>query len=219
MADIRSTSRDLALSQAGPASSEHSTSAHAARSHGGWRRRTTAVVGVAMSGLLVLTACSSGGGSAETPSESASMASSAMPSEEPSAAPVGVAELEPACLAYFELDLFISDYAAGIVADGGMNEQQAKAQYVTLVKKVVAASNGVTGDGAEGAKRINANAKRMRKIINGLGKKTTLGKIPAKKADKLALQASRLQSTCANNGFPLPEVNAQARTDAGISGA
>jgi len=201
MADIRSTSRELALSDSGT-----------------WRRRRfAAAIGLAMSSLLVLTACSSGGDSAATPSASI-MESSAMPSAEASAAPVGVAELEPACLAYFELDLFISDYAAGIVADGGMNEQQAKAQYLTLVKKVVAASKGVSGEGAEGATRISANAKRMRKIMNGLGKKVTLKQMPAKKADKLVLQASRIQAACANNGFPLPEVNVQARTDAGISG-
>lgn len=218
MADIRSASRDLPLSPADPSGRTQPVGSGASDAGRAWRgRRSAAAVSVVMSGLLVLTACSSGGDSAQTPSAS-SMASSAMPSAEASAAPVGVAELEPACLAYFELDLFISDYAAGIVADGGMNEKQAKAQYLTLVKKVVAASNGVSGDGAEGAKRINANAKKMRKVINGLAKKATLGDIPAKKADKLALQASRIQAACANNGFPLPEVNVQARSDAGISG-
>lgn len=180
------------------------------------RRRTTAIAGLALSGLLVLSACSSGEETAATPTPSLPPVS-AMPSAEPSAAMPGVAELEPACLTYFELDLFNSDYAAGIVADGGMTEKQAKAEYLRLVKKLVADSNGVEGEGAEGAQRINANAKRMRKAINGLGKKTNLSEIPAKKAKTLALQASRIQAACANNGYPLPDVNAQARADAGIA--
>ena len=192
MADIRSTSPDLT------------------------RRRTTAIAGLALSSLLVLSACSSGEDTAATPTPSLP-AVSAMPSAEPSTAIPGVAVLEPACLTYFELDLFNSDYAAGIVADGGMTEKQAKAEYLRLVKKLVADSNGIEGEGAEGAQRINANAKRMRKAINALGKKTNLGEIPAKKADKLALQASRIQAACANNGYPLPDVNAQARADAGIA--
>jgi hypothetical protein len=192
MADIRSTSPSLA------------------------RRRTTALVGLALGSLLVLSACSSGDDSAATPSASVA-ASSDMPSAEASAAAPGVAELEPACLTYFELDLFNSDYAAGIVADGGMTEKQAKAEYLRLVKKLVADSDGVEGEGAEGAQRINANAKRMRTIIAGLAKKTDLGEIPTKKAAKLALQASRIQAACANNGYPLPDVNAQARSDAGVT--
>lgn len=185
-------------------------------SHSLTRRRNTAVVGLALAGLLTLSACSSGGETAATPSPS-DLASSAMASPEASEAPMGVAELEPACLTYFELDLFNSDYAAGIVADGGMTEKQAKAEYLRLVKKLVADSDGVEGEGAEGAARINANAKKMRKIIAGLGKKTNLGEIPNKKAAKLAAQATRIQSSCENNGYPLPEVNAQARTDAGVT--
>lgn len=192
MADIRSTSPDPT------------------------RRRATALAGLALSGMLILSACSSGGETAATPTPSQPPVS-AVPSAEASAAMPGVAELEPACLTYFELDLFNSDYAAGIVADGGMTEKQAKAEYLRLAKKLVADSDGVEGEGAEGAKRINANAKRMRKTINGLGKKTNLSEIPAKKADKLALQASRIQAACANNGYPLPDVNAQARADAGIT--
>ncbi|MFM8353022.1 MAG: hypothetical protein ACKN9D_18395 [Actinomycetales bacterium] len=180
------------------------------------RRRTTAVVGIALAGLLALSACSSGGDTA-APSSSAPASSSDLPSAEASEAAPGVAELEPACLTYFELDLFNSDYAAGIVADGGMTEKQAKAEYLRLVKKLVADSDGVEGEGAEGAQRINANAKKMRKIIAGLGKKTNLGEIPAKKAAKLAAQASRIQGACANNGYPLPDVNAQARSDAGVT--
>ncbi len=181
-------------------------------------RHVTSLAAIAASGLLVLTACSSGDDSAAT--ASASMSSmSAMPSPEGNMALPGVAELQPACTTYFELDLFNSDYASGVVADGGMTERQAKAEYARLVSKLVADSKGVEGEGAEGAQRINTNAKKMNKIMNGLGKKTTLGEIPNKKSEKLALQASRIQAACANNGYPLPEINVQARADAGIGGA
>lgn len=181
-------------------------------------RHVTSLAAIAASGLLLLTACSSGDDSAAT--ASASMSSmSAMPSPEVSMALPGVAELQPACTTYFELDLFNSDYASGVVADGGMTEKQAKAEYARLVSKLVTDSKGVEGEGAEGAQRINANAKKMNKIIKGLGKKTTLGEIPTKKSEKLALQASRIQAACANNGYPLPEINVQARADAGIGGA
>lgn len=192
MANIRSTSRGLV------------------------RRRATAVVGLTLCSILALSACSSGDESAATATPSLPATSGAASPEASAAAP-GVAELEPACLTYFELDLFNSDYAAGIVADGGMTEKQAKAEYLRLVKKLVADSNGVEGEGAEGAQRINANAKKMRKIISGLGKKTSLSEIPAKKAKRLALQASRVQASCENNGYPLPDVNAQARSDAGVT--
>lgn len=219
MADTRSTSPDLCPRTT---TSSIPTSARPTRPTPTRattiRQRLFGATALTLSAMLVLTACSSGEETVATPSVSIP-ATSAMPSAPAATTPAGVAELEPACLTYFELDLFNSDYAAGIVADGGMTEKQAKAEYLRLVQKLMADSKAVEGAGAEGAARIAANAKKMKKIIKKLSKKTTLGEIPAKKAEKLGLQASRIQTACANNGFPLPEVNVQARSDAGIGGA
>lgn len=167
--------------------------------------RTLLLAGIAASGLLVLSACSSG----EDP---VAVSSSSAPAS-PSSSIVQIPSLSSACASVYEVDLLVSDYQAGAVANGDFTEKEALADYARLTKAINTSSKTVAGDGKAKAAALIKSSKRSLRIINGLNNSATLGTMSSLKAKKLAAQRGRMMGVCAAAGYPLPSVNAQAQLD------
>lgn len=167
--------------------------------------RNLLLAGLAISGLLVLSACSSGEEPAATSSTSASSS--------PSASITQIPALSSACASVYEVDLLVSDYNSGAVANGDFTEKEAIADYARLTKAVNTSSKTVAGDGAAKAAVLTKSSKRSLRIINGLNSSATLGTMSSTKSKKLAAQRTRMMGVCAAAGYPLPSVNAQAKLD------
>jgi len=167
--------------------------------------RNLLLAGIAMSGLLALSACSSG----DDPTPATSTSTSASPSTSIAQIPA----LSSACASVYEIDLLVSDYNAGAVANGDFTEKEALADYSRLTKAVNTSAKTVTGDGKAKAAQLVKSSKRSLRIINKLPAKATLGTLSAPKAKKLAAQRGRMMNVCASAGYPLPSVNEQARLD------
>jgi hypothetical protein len=167
---------------------------------------------------LLLAACSSSdqpaASSSASPSLSAIASSAApVPSTSTSAAPAGAAAL--ACTAYFDLDLLNSQYAGGAVANGNLTEAQVRADFQRLLKEMVAQGKVAVSDATIDQKML-VNAKRMKKIINGLKNAQALSDLTKAQQAKFAKQSLRVQKACETAGFPLPADNVTARTAAGL---
>lgn len=154
--------------------------------------------------LLTVSACSSGGdASSSTPVASVSA--------NPSTTIAPITQLSSACASVYEVDLLMSDYSAGAVANGDFTEQEARADYLRLTKAINAGANSVTG--APQATTLTTNSARSLKVLRGLSNKATLGTMAKKKATRLSNQRTRMLKACAAAGFPLPAVNVQAHQD------
>lgn len=167
--------------------------------------RNLLLVGLAVSGLLVLSACSSG----EEPAVDSSSSTTASPSSSVTQIPA----LSSACASVYEVDLLVSDYNAGAVANGDFTENEALADYARLTKAVNTSAKTVAGDGAAKAAVLAKSSKRSLRIINGLNKSATLGTMSGAKSKKLATQRGRMMGVCKAAGYPVPSVNAQAKLD------
>lgn len=167
--------------------------------------RNLLLAGLALSGLLVLSACSSGEEPAAESATSASASASATIAQIPA--------LSSACASVYEVDLLVSDYNAGAVANGDFTEKEALADYARLTKAINTGAKGVTGDGAAKAAALAKSSKRSLRIINGLNKSATLGSMSSAKSKKLSTQRARMMGICTAAGYPLPSVNSQAKLD------
>ena len=165
--------------------------------------RNLLLAGLAISGLLILSACSSG--EEPTPINSSSASASA------SSPIVQIPALSSACASVYEVDLLVSDYNAGAVANGDFTEKEALADYARLTKAINTSAKTVAGDGAAKAATLAKSSKRSLRIINGLNSRATLGTMSGTKSKKLAAQRGRMMGVCAAAGYPLPSVNAQAK--------
>lgn len=163
---------------------------------------------------LLLASCSSEPEATPTPSPSLLESSAAaLPSEQPTVAPIDAAGL--ACAAYFELDLLNSSYSGGAVADGDMTEEQVKADFKRLLKELVTQAKVAVSDGVADPK-LSANAVRMRKTVNKLKKAESLADLSKKQQLRFAKSSLRVQKACDRAGYPLPDDNITARTAAGL---
>jgi len=119
--------------------------------------------------------------------------------------------LSSACASVYEVDLLVSDYNAGAVANGDFTEAEAVADYRRLTKAINTSAKAVKDVGQ--ASTLKTNSAKSLKTLNGLSKKATLSTMAAKKAKKLATQRTRMIKACTAAGYPLPAVNAQAHLD------
>jgi hypothetical protein len=179
-------------------------------------RHGLAIAAAALAGSFVLTSCSSGDEATESATPVPSLFSeSATPSESGLAATVPTGAAATACAAYFDLDLLNSSYAGGAVADGDMTEEQVKADFQADLKEMVAQAKLAVEDGTADRKML-INAKRMKKIVNSLGKDESLSDLSKAKQTRFAKSSLRVQKACARAGLDLPADNVTARTAAGI---
>ncbi|MDP2288086.1 MAG: hypothetical protein Q8M73_05920 [Actinomycetota bacterium] len=167
--------------------------------------RTLLLAGVAASGLFLFSACSSGEEPGAAPSSSAPAS--------PSSTIVQIPSLSSACASVYELDLLVTDYKAGAVANGDFTEKEALADYARLTKAINTSSKTVAGDGKAKAAVLTTSSKRSLRIINGLNNSATLATMSSVKANKLSAQRIRMMGVCRAAGYPLPSVNAQAQLD------
>ena len=167
--------------------------------------RNLLLAALAVSALMALSACSSG----DEPAASSSTSVSASPSSTITQIPA----LSSACASVYEVDLLVSDYNSGAVANGDFTEKEALADYARLTKAINTSAKTVAGDGKAKAAVLKKSSKRSLKIINGLSKSATLGTVSAAKSKKLAAQRTRMMGVCSSAGYPLPSVNAQAKAD------
>jgi hypothetical protein len=165
--------------------------------------RLILVGALATATLLTLSACSSGGDATTTPSASVSA--------NPSTSIAAITQLSSACASVYEVDLLMSDYSAGAVANGDFTEQEAKADYLRLTKAINTGAKTVKD--TPQATTLSTNSARSLKVLRGLSNKATLGTMAKKKATRLSNQRARMLKACAAAGFPLPAVNAQAHQD------
>ena len=158
---------------------------------------------IPIAGSFVLTGCSS--------SDPAATPSSAI--APPTIA--AVTELNNSCASVYEIDLLVSDYKAGAVANGDYTEAEALADYLRLAKAVGAGAKTVTsGAGVGQASTLNTNSKKTIAVLNGLARSATLATMSGKKTTRLTTQRGRMVAPCQAAGFPLPSVNAQAQVTA-----
>ncbi|MDO9486057.1 MAG: hypothetical protein Q7K25_08370 [Actinomycetota bacterium] len=167
--------------------------------------RNLLLAGIAASALLVLSACSSGDEPVDASPSSASAS--------PSASVTQIPALSSTCASVYEVDLLVSDYNNGAVANGDFTENEALADYARLTKAVNTSSKTVQGDGAAKAAVLTKSSKRSLRIINGLNARATLGTMSSVKSKKLAAQRNRMMGVCEAAGYPAPAVNAQADLD------
>jgi hypothetical protein len=187
-------------------------------------RHGLTLAAVAAASTLLLASCSSGSdassssaSSSGTPSDSFSLAASPSASSSVSAsattAPTGSAAA--ACATYFDIDLLNSQYAGGAVKQGDLTEQQVKDQFTTQLKDLSKEAKAAVADGSADAKMAK-NAKKMKKLVAGLGGKQPVSSLTPAQQKKFATASLRVQKACERAGFPLPADNATARTAAGI---
>lgn len=173
------------------------------------RSQFLAISVIPIAGLLLLTSCSS--------SDPVAISSTA---KAPSATIATVTELSSACASVYEIDLLVSDYKTGAVANGDFTEAEVLADYLRLTKAVNTGAKAVkTGDGVGQASTLTTNSKKSIALLNGLSKSATLATMAGKKATRLTTQRSRMIKACQAAGFPLPSVNAQAQVVATPSGS
>ena len=167
--------------------------------------RNLLLAGLTISALLTLSACSSGDEPVAVPSTSASAS--------PGSTITQIPALSGACASVYEVDLLVSDYNSGAVANGDFTEKEALADYARLTKAINTSATTVAGAGKAKAAVLKKSSKRSMKIINSLSPNATLGTISAAKSKKLAAQRARMMGVCNAAGYPLPAVNAQAKSD------
>ncbi|MDO8732153.1 MAG: hypothetical protein Q7L55_06230 [Actinomycetota bacterium] len=167
--------------------------------------RNLLLAGLALSGLLVLSACASG---AEPAADSSSSASAT-----PTSSITQIPALSSACASVYEVDLLVNDYNAGAVANGDFTEKEALADYARLTKAVNTGAKTVVGGGAAKAAVLAKSSKRSLRIVKALNKSATLGTMSSAKSKKLSAQRTRMMGVCTAAGYPLPAVNAQANVD------
>ena len=176
-------------------------------------RRTIALVAASAAAALALSSCSSGSEPAPTASATATTAVGTASASATAEVPVGAAAL--ACAAYFKLDLLISQYAGGAVAQGDLTEEEVKADFKAALKELNAQAQVAVADGSADQKLV-INAKKMKKLVNSLGKKETLSDLSKAQKVKFAKQSLRVQKACMRAGLDLPADNVTARTAAGL---
>ena len=177
--------------------------------------RTTSRAGVTLAAFvaasaLVLSACSSGEEAVvlePTPTATATVEDIVV--EEP----LDAAGL--ACSAFYELDALAVGYSAGMVEAGEMTEAQVKREYRRLTTEIVDQGQIAVAEGTLDPKVV-ANAQRLQKRANAWKKKDTLADIPRKQQRLMQTQMNRIEKNCTRAGFPLPDVNADLRTDIAI---
>lgn len=154
--------------------------------------------------LLAMSACSSG-------SDTSSSTPAASVSANPSSSIAPITALSSACASVYEVDLLMSDYKAGAVANGDFTEKEALADYLRLTKAINTGAAAVKA--TPQATTLTTNSARSMKVLRGLSSKATLGTMSKKKATRLATQRGRMLKACAAAGFPMPSVNTQAHQD------
>jgi len=183
------------------------------------RKLTSRGIALAAASALAVTAlasCSSDDPEA-SPTESTSeiVIDDTLPADTMTEEPIATGAVAAACDAYFQIDLLNSAYAGGAVADGDMTEAQVKDEMNALIKELNAQATLAVDDGSADAKML-ANAKRMKKIVNGLKKKQALKDLSKAKQKNFATASLRIQRSCDRAGVPLPADNVTARTAAGL---
>lgn len=174
-------------------------------------RTSTGITAVALlaAGALVLSACGSGDEAAveETPIDVvATETSEEVIIEEP----LDAAGL--ACASFFELDLLMAQYDAGMVSAGDMNEAQVKREYRRIIGDVVAQGEIAAAEGEIEPKIVN-NAKRLQNAAGKMKKKNTFGNMTRKQRKAMNTRMTRIERTCARAGYPLPDENVLLRAD------
>jgi hypothetical protein len=173
------------------------------------RSRILKVSAIPLVGFFALSGCSSNNQAAPTPVTTT-----------PAPTIAAVTELSSACASVYEIDLLVSDYSAGAVANGDYTESEALADYLRLAKAVNTGSKSVkTGDGAGQASTLTTNSRKSIAVLNGLNKSATLASMSGKKATRLKTQRARMIKACQAAGFPIPSVNAQTQVSATPTGS
>jgi hypothetical protein len=168
-----------------------------------------AVLAVIAAGALVLSAC---GSSDETVSETTPEVVITETTEEAVIdEPLDAAGL--ACASFFEIDVLMSRYGAGMVQAGEMTEAQVKREYRRLIAEVVAQGEIAVAEGEIDPKIVN-NAKRMQNAADKMKKKDTFANMPRKQRKAMETRMTRVERSCARAGYPLPDENALLRADA-----
>jgi hypothetical protein len=168
-----------------------------------------AVIAFIAAGALVLSAC---GSSDETATETAPEVVVTETTEEIAIdEPLDAAAL--ACGSFFEIDVLMSRYGAGMVEAGEMTEAQVKREYRRLIADVVAQGEIAVAEGEIDPKIVN-NAKRLQKAADKMKKKDTFANMPRKQRKAMETRMTRVERSCARAGYALPDENALLRADA-----
>ncbi len=172
-------------------------------------RSSSSVIAVLAAGALVLSACGSGDEAAveETAVETVVTETT---EEAVVVEPLDAAGL--ACASFFELDLLMSEYGAGMVTAGDMTEAQVKREYRRIVGEVVTQGEIAVAEG-EIEPRIVNNAKRLQNAAGRMKKKDTFDNMSRAQRKAMNTRMTRIERTCARAGYPLPDENVMLRAD------
>jgi hypothetical protein len=172
-------------------------------------RTSSSVIALFAAGALVLSACGSGDENAVDENAVETVVSETT-EEAIAAEPLDAAGL--ACANFFELDLLMSQYGAGMVAAGDMTEAQVKREYRRIIGEVVAQGEIAVAEG-EIEPRIVNNAKRLQNAAGKMKKKNTFSNMPRAQRNAMNTRMTRIERTCARAGYPLPDENVMLRAD------
>lgn len=165
--------------------------------------RARVLLPVALASALFLAACSSEPEPVPSPSLSSALAT-------PSADAVVSFDAQATCETYFQLDLLISNVAAG-VKDLSKKERRALlVEYQQLVTDLTATAADAANSG-ELTQQVLTNAEKMQSILDKFDRKDGIDSLSKKQKKRLTLQANRVESECASAGYPLPQENIDAR--------
>lgn len=172
-------------------------------------RTRSSVIALFATGALVLSACGSGD---EVAVDESAVETVVTETTEEAVVPEPLDAAGLACANFFELELLMSQYGAGMVAAGDMTEAQVKREYRRLIGEVVAQGEIAVAEG-EIEPRIVNNAKRLQNSAGKMKKKNTFGNMPRAQRKAMNTRMTRVERTCARAGYPLPDENVMLRAD------